>query len=345
MSDMDSSGWVIAVDGGGSKIAVAAQLVSGHLSGNERLPNDLSNARTWRFEGTGSAHPSTWRQAEQHLRQALTKVFNDLQASGKPLHHLLLALAGAGRHEERSRLHDWGRAFLAPPTDCSVECLGDIEPLIDFLPDSNAANTIAVIIGTGSIVAARDRQGNIVRAGGWGPNLGDECSGAAIGLAGLRAVVRALDGGEATHDSSTLVGKIVAHLSDSAGATDELNRDALATLLIQSASDRTTAAALAACVLKSALESGDVRAQQLLAPQIEAIAWQISQVAKRAFPRTKPQQLVFSGGLAEHHPLLRDAIAQQCKSYELEFSRVVVTEPLLAALRRAIARRTSASST
>lgn len=48
--------------------------------------------------------------------------------------------------------------------------------------------------GTGTIVIGIDRTGRMVRADGWGPDLGDRGSAWAIGVAGFRAVYRARDG-------------------------------------------------------------------------------------------------------------------------------------------------------
>ncbi len=53
---------------------------------------------------------------------------------------------------------------------------------------------VAVVAGTGSMAFARAADGRTARAGGWGPLLGDEGSGYAIALAGLRAAARAADG-------------------------------------------------------------------------------------------------------------------------------------------------------
>ena len=53
---------------------------------------------------------------------------------------------------------------------------------------------VALISGTGSLAFGRDRQGRSCRAGGWGFLFGDEGSGYAIALAGLRAAAQAADG-------------------------------------------------------------------------------------------------------------------------------------------------------
>lgn len=53
---------------------------------------------------------------------------------------------------------------------------------------------VVLAIGTGAVATAVDDAGRFTRVDGWGPQLGDEGSGGWIGLAGLRAALRAHDG-------------------------------------------------------------------------------------------------------------------------------------------------------
>src|SRR5919206_381899 len=58
---------------------------------------------------------------------------------------------------------------------------------------------VVVIAGTGSVAFGRNDAGEEVRAGGWGPIIGDEGSGYFIARTGLSAILRAYDGrGKAT---------------------------------------------------------------------------------------------------------------------------------------------------
>ena len=57
---------------------------------------------------------------------------------------------------------------------------------------------ILFVLGTGSTVLVRTRQGSFIRWGGWGYLLGDEGSGYSIGRAGLRAVAASIDANEPT---------------------------------------------------------------------------------------------------------------------------------------------------
>lgn len=53
---------------------------------------------------------------------------------------------------------------------------------------------VVLAIGTGAVAVGLDAAGGLTRVDGWGPSLGDEGSGAWIGLAGIRAALRAHDG-------------------------------------------------------------------------------------------------------------------------------------------------------
>lgn len=53
---------------------------------------------------------------------------------------------------------------------------------------------VVVIAGTGSVAQGEDPGGRQARAGGWGYIFGDEGSGFALGLGGVRAALRARDG-------------------------------------------------------------------------------------------------------------------------------------------------------
>ncbi|MGN6133024.1 MAG: hypothetical protein ACTHOU_00935 [Aureliella sp.] len=379
MKDAGTGGWIVAVDGGGSKIAVAAQRAHADLP----LPTSLERARSWRFPGTGSAHPSTWPAAQKHLAAALRTVCEELISDGQRLERVVFALAGAGRNEERRRVVDWARQ-LPELNACAIQCVGDIEPIVDFRRAANSSHapaieacasvpaqvmSLAVILGTGSIVAARDDAGQIIRAGGWGPNLGDECSGAALGLAALRAVVAWFDTETSLEAASPLVqcvvGQVVKRMEENpaagrmAGAADmpqNLDREGLASELITIAADRTTAATFSAPLLELALDHGDDQAQGLVSDQVDRLAQQVQQVVRRAsrmratsaeHPSPAPIggflsastvdfETVFGGGLAEHFPRLPELVAETLSRRGLRPSAIFVADPLVAALRFAV---------
>lgn len=386
MSASERKRWVVAVDGGGSKISIAAQL----CSDDAPPPSSLESARRWTFAHCGSAHASVWSASQQHLTEALSAAAHALTLSepGCPIRHVLFALAGAGRQADRSKVLDWARTLSFPFECASISCVSDIEPLIDYrrVPhqgngiggqqagDQERAGTqkngdedrplvaepaasVAVILGTGSMVAARDRHRRVIRAGGWGPHLGDECSGGALGLAALRSVTEWLDAGGQNAGASPLVRAVLAALpgrsewlpglddngsaepgdSGTLTAEDRLDCDRLGSILIETAANRGQAAALARVILELALEGQDADGLRLMKPQLERLSWQIEQVVRRAELNTAGFELVFSGGLVSNHGLLRDAVIESCRARGLAPRDTVFADPLLAALRLAFA--------
>lgn len=325
-----TNGWIVAVDGGGSKIAIAAA---------PSIPLDAAvlPPRLWHFDGTGSAHPSTWTQAVDNLCRALEQVALDLRQAARKISAVKLALAGAGRPDDQLRVVETLKARCPWLLETSVHCMGDIEPLVDY--HHAQARSIAVILGTGSVVASRNEAHDLVRAGGWGPLLGDACSGGAIGLSALRYVSQLIDEGQASEQFSGLAQAIVAELQTIQSGTAFPGghhglQTTLNSLLIQTASDRTQTARLAGVVLVQAYETHDRDALELLESHLADIVWQIRQVARRAGINEQPIQMNFTGGIAEHHGPLRQAITQACVAAGLNIIAEQIVDPLQAMLNR-----------
>lgn len=304
--------WLVAVDGGGSKIAVAAI----------PLANESGKRRDWNFKGTGSAHPSTWNQAADNLCHTLHEVASVLNQDGQAIVAVRLALAGAGRAEDQARVIELIRSRCAWLASVDVTCTGDIEPLVDHATGNIRA--IAVILGTGSVVASRNKAGEIVRAGGWGPLLGDACSGGAIGLSALRYVCQLIDEGQ-NWELMTKLAQVVAAELDMLVPNNDVS---LHSKLIQTASDRTRAAALAGVVLEYAWQTKDRDAVELLDPHVADIVWQIRQVARRCGVHEQPLQINFAGGISRHHPPLRETILVACGSAGLNVIAEELVDPV-----------------
>ena len=103
-----------------------------------------------------------------------------------PVNQFVAAVAGAGRKAQQDA------------TKCAIEARHRVLPL-DVVPDTDilfqAAELeygIVLVCGTGSIVWARDRQGNVTRVGGFGPRLGDEGSGYWMGIQAVKATAQRL---------------------------------------------------------------------------------------------------------------------------------------------------------
>ena len=168
--------YLAGVDGGGTGTRVRLQHPRGHTLGQgEAGPS-----------GLGQGIDQAWR----HVLQALTSAFHHagLPVAAPPDIALGLGLAGAGVPAPRA-------AFLQADPGFAV-CLLVNDGVTQLLGAHGGGPGIVVAAGTGSVAAARDEAGHTHQCGGWGYPVGDEGSGAWIGLQAMRHAQAALDGRE-----------------------------------------------------------------------------------------------------------------------------------------------------
>lgn len=153
---------------------------------------------------------------------------------------------------------------------------------------------ILLIAGTGSIVQARTRDGTEHRVGGWGRLLGDEGSGYAMGLEGLRAVMRAADG---RIPPTALAGDVLRHCGvekadDLVGWTGAASKGEIAAL---------------APVVVQAAEAGDEAAEGIVQEAVDALRTHVEAmlVAMGAAgdPAGAPELVLWGGLVAPGGPL------------------------------------------
>lgn len=332
----ESNNIIIAIDGGGSKVSAAAISVDEAL---ERWPCTLAECpRKLRIEGTGSAGESSWQQASQHLLQAVDGLCEQFGCGASQVSLLLLALSGAGRQADRTRVLQWATTHPVISLASTIEVIGDIDPLVDYQASWHKHQpSLAVIVGTGSIVASRGPGGTLVRAGGWGPVLGDQASGWGIARDALRVACEWLDGATDFSQLDELVRYVMQQLNF--GALDsqlsDTQRSRLAQLILNMANDRQQAAQLATGVLNLADVDRDSKAARIVSEHVTCLTQQIMRVHARCNFSSKPWDLVLSGGLLRHHSTLRSRILSACEHHGITPSQVCQVDPLVAALQMA----------
>lgn len=181
----------------------------------------------------------------------------------------VLGLAGAnisGARQWLAPMLPFGRSLVVHDAVTSVAgALGE-------------ADGIVAAIGTGSVFS-RQRAGEVVSIGGWGPVLGDEGSGAWIGKRFLAHALRAYDG---LAPVSPLSEAVLARMGGPAGAV---------------AFARTaTGADFAALVPEILADTGDAAAEAVLRPATEEVA-----LAVNSLQRDPPLPVVFIGGLGRFY--------------------------------------------
>ncbi|MCS6949754.1 MAG: hypothetical protein NZ520_04740 [bacterium] len=144
---------------------------------------------------------------------------------------------------------------------------------------------ILVLAGTGSIVCGRDRDGNVLRAGGWGYLLDDEGSGFWIGREALRAALAAAEGWGET----TCLHRL---LSETLGSTDP--GDWLSKLY-RAHNPQSLLAGLASLVSQAA-EQEDSVAQRILHEAAQHLAERVTQL-RRVLPLPEDFPVYIVGGV------------------------------------------------
>jgi N-acetylglucosamine kinase-like BadF-type ATPase len=167
---------LLGIDGGGTKTVALLANGDGVLLGR-------GQAASSNYHKVGAA------AALAALDEVITAAFAAAQLPSAPAASICLGLSGVDRPEDLGVFRPW----LAErhPNARSV-IVNDAELVL--AAGAPEGWGVAVICGTGSICVGRNRTGHSARADGWGNILGDEGSGFAIGLAALRAVMRAYDG-------------------------------------------------------------------------------------------------------------------------------------------------------
>lgn len=279
---------VIGVDGGGtSTTAIVARLVDGGE------PEYLARG----YSGPANPKAIGWEMAMSAIRQAI----DDAIAQASEIAELdrfsvaCITVAGCGRQEDQSRLMSW----------LDDQRLAEIHLVVDDGQAVLRAGVpqgigVAVIAGTGSFVTGRNRLNQTARAGGWGYLLGDEGSGYAIGLEGLKAVVQASDCvGPPTELSEALLG--ACGVSASAGLIE---------LLYGKDYSRIEIAALAPIVLEVADRDDEV-ALSIVRSQLHHLERQVRAVLTRLDMKDDDYRLALAGGVLFNNQPFRSRLLAQ----------------------------------
>lgn len=166
---------VVGVDGGGSKTHVVLANGRGKELGS--------------LIGDGSAvRPGEALTSAETIGALVRDALTNAEITDKP--SLLVAgVAGTGREKERKALL---RALQGEGLADEVRVVTDAEiALADAFGAEGAG--ILLVAGTGSVAYGRGPAGAFRRCGGWGPDVGDEGSGAWIGRRALSVVTSSAD--------------------------------------------------------------------------------------------------------------------------------------------------------
>ena len=194
-------------------------------------------------------------------------------------------------------------------------------------PAMGAGDAIGIVVGTGSIAVARDRDGEMVAAGGWGWLLGDDGSAPALVRDAIRAVLSELDRGESGRACADPLVPLLLHAFDA----DDAAGLALAATRRASAPEWGEHAPL----VFAAAESGSPAARRVISRAATALAGLVETLRERGI---SADRVVAGGAVIQTQPrlqqALRDELSHRCPDIRLD---ILDREPAWGAV--ALARR------
>lgn len=282
----------IGLDAGASKTTLLAE--SGDGSVDLRLDGPPANLQRSGVEQTAEVLVGLIRQA----REAHPSL---------PVASICAGVAGAGQSADREALTRRLKEALDLPDDQSIRIVHDAAIALETAFGEGSG--VILIAGTGSVVFGRTPDGRLERTGGWGYLIGDEGSGHALGIAGLRAVAHAMDSGPPT--------RLQALLADRHGVDD---RDGLIRLVY---GEDWPAQQFAPQVIEAAL-GGDAIAGSIVEEQAGHLAQQVRWLARRC-PTLEPRIALVGGLVNERY--YREALSDALQELLPDWSTCTLDAP------------------
>lgn len=165
---------IVAVDGGGSRCRLAAFNQSGDLLARVNVSSPAS---------LSLAPQAAWHSIAQGLSKLAAKL--NKESSWKP-DLLMMGLAGAHRQSRKDII------IQLIPQAINYRLVSDSHA--QLVGASGGEPGVCLAVGTGSILHWLDSEARFGMAGGWGYPVGDQGSGAWLGMQALQYYVWHLDG-------------------------------------------------------------------------------------------------------------------------------------------------------
>jgi N-acetylglucosamine kinase-like BadF-type ATPase len=279
-------GYYLGIDGGGTRTTAGLADVDGKL---------LARAET----GPSNPLKVGLRAAEREILSAFRACLREAglptgRASRRPrLRAVCAGISGAGRKDVYRPLLAWFRRYLPAQRHLLTS-----DAAIALAAAVGDAPGVIVNAGTGSIAFARDKQGRLLRSGGWGIPFDDLGSGYDLGRKGVAAALEAFDG---RRPHTLLTDRICQHL-DLGEITEIVSRQLSPQQL----------AALFPVVMEAARD-GDLAARHLCDEAARDLANLAAALLRRpGWPRPSTP-VITTGGVFRSSNLIRSAFARHLR--------------------------------
>lgn len=289
--------YVVGVDGGGTKTDAVLMDISGNLIG-------MATGGSSNYQAVGGA------KLKEEILGCLTKLCHSTNVVASRIGHVFLGLAGAGREKDQLEIAD-----LFRDSEYAGKVTVDSDAMVALAGAFGTGPGIIIISGTGSICFGKNREGQVLRSGGWGYLLGDEGSGYFIGREGLLAALKDFDGrGEKTK----LLPRLQQHFQLQ-------SIDQIIPLIYQNKIDRVAIADLTPIVLELA-RAGDSVAEAIVHLAGRELGKLAKAVAQRLNFGSEEICIALIGSVFKQKELLIGEIAKEL--YDLSWN-VQIGEPRL----------------
>ncbi len=306
-TERSGDGLLVAVDVGGTKLAIRAQSWSGDTVADRVLP-----AAGWRVE------PAT---------EAAAWLLDRIREAIPPRSVVDAAAIGAQRCHTDERAQALEAAFRARGVPATV-----VNDAMLVVPAAGVEEGLGVIAGTGSIAVGRTGAGRFVMAGGWGWVLGDEGGAVTLVRAAARAALLAREDG---HEDAVLLRRLEE-------AFDVADHDQLTLSITEDPSPAHLGAAAPA--LFAAADAGSALAQSVIDDGAAALATLVERLLRKG---AAGRVVVAAGGVMTAQPRLFAAFREQLLADHPELEvRLLEAPPVAGALvlARRLAERVRAGS-
>ncbi len=278
----------LGIDGGGTR--TAAWLADGEGKILARAESGPSNPTK---VGIRAAEREILKAFRACLRQAGFPLAAARATRPPVVRAVCAGIAGVDRRSVHRPLLAWMRRHIP-----ARHYLLTFDAVIALAAAVRNAPGIIVIAGTGSIAFARDDQGRLLRAGGWGIPFDDHGSGYDLGRKAVAAALEAFDG---RGPQTTLINRICQHLD--LGDITEIVSEQL---------EQQQVAALFPLVMEAARE-GDLVARHLCDDAARDLASLAAALLKRAGWTDRATPVVTTGGVFKASNLIRRAFTRHLR--------------------------------
>lgn len=276
---------ILAIDGGGTKTEATLRTLDGTI-----LYQAKSSGSNYSVVGL--------QQVEKVLLSILTEM-SDVYPEMR-VDIAIFALAGIDSSEDERKVR------LVVEKVCRSSHLAVGKLMIENDAESVMRGVlknkpgVLLLSGTGSIAYGQDREGRVIRAGGWGHLAGDEGSGYWIGTEVIRAVFKSVDGrGPATILKSAVFNKL--GLQSVRDLETWLYREPYAVDQIAQLTK----------VLEVCSREGDREALRITEEAADELAQLIGSVVRRCELETERCPVFVGGGVVTNSTVLFTAIAKR----------------------------------